>query len=40
MEIFESYPFASQGEIPSLEMFSDEDLFNHFEERYPTERGI
>ena len=39
MEIFESYPFASQGEIPSLEMFSDEGLFNHFEEKYPTERG-
>lgn len=39
MEIFEGYPFSSHGEIPSLEMIADEELFNHFEERYPTERG-
>ncbi|MBQ7074710.1 hypothetical protein IJM86_06825 [bacterium] len=39
IEIFESYPFVSQGQIPSLEMLVDADLYHHFEEKYPTERG-
>lgn len=40
IEIFESYPFSSQGKIPTLEMIVDEELYNHFDEKFSTERGV
>ena len=40
IEIFESYPFSSHGEIPPLEMIVDEELYNHFDEKFSTARGV